>query len=124
MLQVLEAGLLCGSTLGVGGTGRVGGASLGGFVWGTTLVGVSGNQDWYRCGGISIWGVAAASENIVLRRVSSLWWDSWRRWGKWPLIAVMRFPDAAMIASAVLLLGLKDTYDFEKRLPTLGLRGC
>ena len=26
----------------------------------------------WRCGGISIWGVASASENIVLRRVSSL----------------------------------------------------
>ena len=36
-LQVLEVGLLGGSTLGVGGTGGVGDATLGGFVWGATL---------------------------------------------------------------------------------------
>ena len=110
LLRVLEAGPLCGSTLGVGGTGGAGGATLGGFVWGATLGGVSGksrlgsacsklssggsigmggdrggkvcvkillslvflvvNFGEWRCGGISIWGVAAASENIVLRRVS------------------------------------------------------
>ena len=63
------------------------------------------NSGEWRCGGISIWGVAAASENIVLRRLSSLWWDSWRRWGKWPLIAEMRFPAAAMIASAGVAVG-------------------
>ena len=41
LLQVLEAGPLCGFTLGVGGTGGAGGATLGGFVWGSTLGGVS-----------------------------------------------------------------------------------
>ena len=61
----------------------------------------------WRCGGISIWGVAAASENIVLRRVSSLWWDSWRRWGRWPLIALMILPAAAMIASAGVAVGFE-----------------
>ena len=34
LLRVIEAGPLCGSTLGVGGTGGAGGATLGGFVWG------------------------------------------------------------------------------------------
>ena len=53
-----------------------------------------------RCCGKPIWGVVAASENIMLRRVSSLKWDSWRRWGRWPLIAVMRFPAAAIMASS------------------------
>ena len=55
--------------------------------------------EWLCCG-ISIWGVAAASENIVLRRVSSLKWDYRRRWGRCPLIAVIRFPTAAIMASA------------------------
>ena len=103
---------MCGSALGVGGTGGAGGATLGGFVWGATIGGVSGksrlgsacsklssggsigmggdrggqfcvkmflslvflvvNFGEWRCGGISIWGVSTASENIVLRRVSSL----------------------------------------------------
>ena len=53
-----------------------------------------------RCCGKSIWGVVAASENIVLRRVSSLKLDSWMRWGRLPLIAVIRFPAATMMASA------------------------
>ena len=44
LLQVLEAGPLCGSTLGVGGTIGAGGANLGGFVWGATLGGVSGKS--------------------------------------------------------------------------------
>ena len=51
--------------------------------------------------------MAAASENIVLRQVSSLWWDSWRQWGKWPLIAVMRLPYAAMMASAGVAVGFE-----------------
>ena len=59
-----------------------------------------------RCCGESFWVVVAASENIVLRRVSSLKWDSWRRWGRWPLIAVMRLPAAAMMASAGVVVGL------------------
>ena len=59
----------------------------------------------WRCGGISIWGVDPAYENILLRRVSSLWWDSWRQWGRWPLIAVMRFPAAAMMASTGVAVG-------------------
>ena len=107
--------------------GGVGGATLVGLVWGATLGGVSGKSGLgsacsklssgvsigmgvdrggqvcvkiSRCGGISIWGVAAASANILLRRVISLWWDSWRRWGKWPLIAVIRFPAAAMMESS------------------------
>ena len=42
--QVLEEGLLGGSTLGVDGTGGAGGATLVGFVWGTTLGGVSGKS--------------------------------------------------------------------------------
>ena len=116
LLQVLETGLLCGSTLGVGGAGGAGGATLGGFVWGANLgvfsgksilgsvcskfsyggsIGKGGDKgrqvrvkillslvflvvnfgEW-QCDGISIWGVAAAPENIVLRRFSSLWWDS------------------------------------------------
>ena len=58
---------------------------------------------WY----FNLGGVAAASENIVLRHVSSIWWDSWRRWGKWPLIAVMRFPAAAMMASAGVAVGFE-----------------
>ena len=106
LLQVLEMGLLCGSTLGVGGAGGAGGATLGGFVWGATVGGISGksrlgsactnlssggsigmggdrggqfcvktslslvflfvNFGEWRCGDISIWGVASASENIVL----------------------------------------------------------
>ena len=41
LLRVLEAGPLCGSTLGVGGTGGAGGVTLGGFVWGSKLGGVS-----------------------------------------------------------------------------------
>ena len=40
-LQVLEAGPLCGSTLGVDGTGDAGGTTLGGVVWSTTIGGVS-----------------------------------------------------------------------------------
>ena len=60
-----------------------------------------------RCCGKSIWGVVAASENIVLRRVSSLKWDSWRRWGRWLLIAVMRFPAAEMMASAGVAVGFE-----------------
>ena len=44
LLRVLEAGPLCGSTLGVGGTGGAGGATLGVFVWGSTLGGVSGKS--------------------------------------------------------------------------------
>ena len=47
------------------------------------------------------------SENIVLRRVSSLWWDYWRRWGRWPLIAVMIFPAVAMMASAGVAVGFE-----------------
>ena len=54
-------------------------------------------REWRCCGcvydpagggscGIQIWGVDAASENIVLRCVSSLKWYSWRRWGRWLLI--------------------------------------
>ena len=46
LLRVLESGILCGSTLGVGGTGGVGGATLGGFVWGSTLGGVSRKSRW------------------------------------------------------------------------------
>ena len=42
LLQVLEAGPLYGSTLGVGETGGAGGSNLGGFVWGATLGGVTG----------------------------------------------------------------------------------
>ena len=61
----------------------------------------------WRCCGISIWGVAAASENIVLRRVSSLKWYSWGRWGRWPLIALMRFPAAVMMASAGVAVGFE-----------------
>ena len=145
LIRVLEAGSLCGFTLGVGGTGGAGGATLEVFVWGATLGGISGKSrlgsvcskfsSWgsigmggdrngqvcveillslvflvvnfgeWRCGGISIWGVATASENILLRRFCSLWWDSWRRWGRWPLIAVMRFPAAAMMASAGVAVG-------------------
>ena len=41
MLQVLEAVPLWGSTLGVGGTFGAGGSTLGGFVWGSILGGVS-----------------------------------------------------------------------------------
>ena len=52
------------------------------------------------CCGKSIWGVVAVSENIVLRRFSSLIWDSWRQWDRWSFIAVMRFPAVAMITSA------------------------
>ena len=52
-------------------------------------------------------GVAAASENIVMRRVSSLKWDSWRRWVRWPFIAVIRFPAAAIMASAVVAVGFE-----------------
>ena len=44
LLRVLEAGPLCGSTLGVSGTGGAGGATLGGFVWVATLGGVSGKS--------------------------------------------------------------------------------
>ena len=35
LLRVLEAGPLCVSTLGVGGMGGAGGATLGGFLWAT-----------------------------------------------------------------------------------------
>ena len=42
LLQVLEARLLCDSTLGVGGMVGAGGVTLGGFFWGFTLGGVSG----------------------------------------------------------------------------------
>ena len=42
LLRFLEAGPLGDSTLGVGGTGGAGGATLGGFVWGATLGGFSG----------------------------------------------------------------------------------
>ena len=52
-------------------------------------------------------GVAASSENIVLRHVSSIWWDSWRRCGRWPLIAVMRFPAAVMMESAGVAVGFE-----------------
>ena len=44
LLRVIEMGLLCDSTLGVGGTGGAGGATLGGFVWGATIGGVSGKS--------------------------------------------------------------------------------
>ena len=44
LIQVLEASLLCGSTLVVGEKGGAGGATLGAFVWGATLVGVSGKS--------------------------------------------------------------------------------
>ena len=44
LLRFLEEGPLCGSALGVGGTGGAGGATLGGFVWGATLGGVSGKS--------------------------------------------------------------------------------
>ena len=44
LLQVLDAGPLCGSILGAGTTGGAGGATLGGFVWGATLGGVSGKS--------------------------------------------------------------------------------
>ena len=54
---------------------------------------------------ISIWGVAAASDNIVLIRVRSLKGGSWRRWVMWPLIAVIRFPAAAMMASDGVAIG-------------------
>ena len=42
LLRFLEAGLLGGSNLGVGGTGGTGGATLGRFVWSSTLGGVFG----------------------------------------------------------------------------------
>ena len=57
--------------------------------------------------GISIWEVAAGSENIMLRRVSALKWNSWRRWVRWPFIAVMRFPAAAMMALAGVAVGFE-----------------
>ena len=57
--------------------------------------------------GISIQGVAAESEKIVLRRVSSLKEDSWRRWGMWPLIAVTRSPAAAIMASSGVVVGFE-----------------
>ena len=57
--------------------------------------------------GISISGVDDASEKIVLRRVSSLKGDFWRPWDMWPLIAVIRFPDAEMMASAGVALGFE-----------------
>ena len=62
--------------------------------------------DW-RCSCISIWGVVAVSENIVLRRVSSLCWDSWRQWGMWHLIAEMIFPAAAMMELAGVAVGFE-----------------
>ena len=73
------------------------------------FLGVFGRQTW---GVALLWylnlgGVAAASENIVMRRVSSLKWDSWRRWGRWPFIAVMRFPAAEMMASAGVAVGFE-----------------
>ena len=37
-----------------------------------SLVFLAVNVGEWSCGGISIWGVSTASENIVLRRVSSL----------------------------------------------------
>ena len=46
------------------------------------------------------------SENIVLRRISSLNWDSWRRWGRLPFIAVISFTAAAMMASSGVAVGL------------------
>ena len=52
-------------------------------------------------------GVAAASDNIVMRRVSLLKGDSWRRLSMWPLIAVSRFPAAAMTASAGVTVGFE-----------------
>ena len=42
LLRFIEAGPLGGSTLGVGRTGGAGGVTLGGFVWGSALGGVSG----------------------------------------------------------------------------------
>ena len=51
--------------------------------------------------------MVAASENIVLRRLSSLRWYSWRQWGIWPLIAVIRFPAAAMMESAGVAVGFE-----------------
>ena len=75
-----------------------------------------------RCCGKSILGVVVASENIVLRRVNSLKWDSWRWWGRWPFIAVMRVPAALMMTSR--RSGLKDIYVCGKRWLTLGLLGC
>ena len=59
-----------------------------------------------RCG-ISISGVAAASEKIVMRRVSSLKGDYWRRWGMCTLIAVIRLPAAAIMASARVAVGFE-----------------
>ena len=59
------------------------------------------------CCGKSIWGVVSVSENIVLRRVNLLKWDYWRRWGRWPLIVVMRFPAAAMMTSAGVAVGFE-----------------
>ena len=44
LLRVIEAGPSGGSTLGIGGTGGASGATLGGFVWGATLGGVSGKS--------------------------------------------------------------------------------
>ena len=51
--------------------------------------------------------MAAASENIVLRRVSSLKWYSWGRWGRWPLIAIMRLPAAEMMALSGVVVGFE-----------------
>ena len=56
----------------------------------------------------------AASENIVPRRVSSIWWDYWRRWGKWPLIDVMRFLAAAMMTLAGVAVGFERYLCFVK----------
>ena len=63
LLRALEAGPLGGSTLGVGGMGGAGGANLGGFVWGSTLGGVSGKlrlgspwSDLYSGGSIGMGG--------------------------------------------------------------------
>ena len=57
LLRVLELGPLGSFTLGVGGMGSAAGVTLGGFVWGSTLGGVSGKlrfgSPWSN---LSFWG--------------------------------------------------------------------
>ena len=92
-----------GGSIGMGGD--IGGQVCVKFL--LSLVLLVGNCGEWRCCGISICGVAATSQIILLRHVSSLWWDSWRRWGKWPLIAVMIFPAMAMMVSSSVAVGFE-----------------
>ena len=62
LLRVLEAGPLGSSTFGVGGTGGAGGATLGGFVWGFNLGGVSRK---FRLG--SPWSVLSSGGSMCVR---------------------------------------------------------